>query len=54
MANGFIVSEWLRVADPQGASVDWWMLNAGWAMVDAVLTSGANLRHEPEVTYIPR
>jgi len=48
------LSEWLRALDPHGADIDWRMLNAGWAMADAVVSSGAILRQEQDVTYTPR
>jgi len=44
----------LQAIDPLAAETDWKMLNVGWAMADAILTSAENLRVEDKVVYTPR
>eukprot|EP01111_Echinosteliopsis_oligospora_P006032 TRINITY_DN1998_c0_g1_i2.p1 TRINITY_DN1998_c0_g1~~TRINITY_DN1998_c0_g1_i2.p1 ORF type:complete len:295 (-),score=62.88 TRINITY_DN1998_c0_g1_i2:612-1496(-) len=36
-----------------GSLSDWRFLNGGWMIADAVLSSGANIRSEPHMKYIP-
>jgi len=36
-----------------GSIADWRLLNSGWALADAVLGSGAILRAEPQIKWIP-
>eukprot|EP01113_Clastostelium_recurvatum_P030341 TRINITY_DN3678_c0_g1_i2.p1 TRINITY_DN3678_c0_g1~~TRINITY_DN3678_c0_g1_i2.p1 ORF type:complete len:318 (+),score=59.16 TRINITY_DN3678_c0_g1_i2:22-954(+) len=42
-----------HLADVVGGQNDWWLLNVGWAMADAVLGSGSILRSEKDIKFVP-